>query len=189
LGRGLNFAKLQAIEGMHGLTLCQSQTRNYRCVWDSGAANHRRRNGVLTGMSSEPIDAEVVTAATGRRAAVDADFNAYATEHYVHLVRTAWLLTDDWGLAEDLVQTTLVKCWSSWSNIQAHDPTAYVRRALMNTYFSWWRRTRSRREYATTDVEIHLAGTNDRYESVENADVLQALRGLPKKMRALVVLR
>jgi DNA-directed RNA polymerase specialized sigma24 family protein len=29
------------------------------------------------------------------------------------LQRTAWLLTGDWALAEDLVQTALVRTWGS----------------------------------------------------------------------------
>ena len=55
------------------------------------------------------------------------------------LHRTAFLLTRDHGLAEDLVQTSLAKAWGSWSRI-AGDPEPYVRAILVNTFSSWWRR-------------------------------------------------
>ena len=57
------------------------------------------------------------------------------------LWRTAWLLTGDAHKAEDLVQTTLAKCWSRWSSItRSGNAEAYVRRAMINTYTDWWRR-------------------------------------------------
>ena len=48
------------------------------------------------------------------------------------LQRTAWLLTGDWALAEDLVQTALVRSWPRWERIRRrHDPEVYVRRRYM----------------------------------------------------------
>jgi DNA-directed RNA polymerase specialized sigma24 family protein len=55
------------------------------------------------------------------------------------LHRTALLLTRDHGLAEDLVQTALARSWPAWRRIHA-DPEHYVRRVMVNTYSSWWRR-------------------------------------------------
>jgi DNA-directed RNA polymerase specialized sigma24 family protein len=50
------------------------------------------------------------------------------------LQRTAWLLTGDWALAEDLVQTALVRSWPRWERIRrCDDPEIYVRRAMVNT--------------------------------------------------------
>ena len=37
------------------------------------------------------------------------------------LQRTAWLLTGDWALAEDLVQTALVRSWPRWERIRRRD--------------------------------------------------------------------
>jgi len=45
------------------------------------------------------------------------------------LQRTAWLLTGDWALAEDLVQTALARSWPRWDRIvRRDDPEIYVRR-------------------------------------------------------------
>lgn len=44
------------------------------------------------------------------------------------LQRTAWLLTGDWALAEDLVQTALARTWPRWQRIRRRDdPEIYVR--------------------------------------------------------------
>jgi DNA-directed RNA polymerase specialized sigma24 family protein len=54
---------------------------------------------------------------------VDAEFEGFA--EFVEareraLQRMAWLLTGDWGLAEDLVQTALARAWPRWGT----DPAA-----------------------------------------------------------------
>ena len=51
------------------------------------------------------------------------------------LQRTAVLLTGDWALAEDLVQTALAKTWPRWERISGRaDPEFYVRRVMVNTW-------------------------------------------------------
>ncbi|MGH3406601.1 MAG: hypothetical protein ACRDRJ_29485 [Streptosporangiaceae bacterium] len=37
------------------------------------------------------------------------------------LQRTGWLLTGDWALAEDLVQTALARTWPRWDRITRRD--------------------------------------------------------------------
>ena len=68
------------------------------------------------------------------------------------LQRTAVLLTGDWALAEDLVQTALVRSWPRWERISGpDDPEVYVRRVMVNTWATWWRR-RWRGEQASAAV-------------------------------------
>ena len=44
-------------------------------------------------------------------------------------LRTAFLLTGDWGHAEDLLQTSLAKVYRAWGRLRDHDNLdAYVRR-------------------------------------------------------------
>jgi DNA-directed RNA polymerase specialized sigma24 family protein len=45
------------------------------------------------------------------------------------LQRTAWLLTGDWALAEDLVQTALVRSWPRWERIRRRVPWSQGRAA------------------------------------------------------------
>jgi DNA-directed RNA polymerase specialized sigma24 family protein len=57
------------------------------------------------------------------------------------LQRTAWLLTGEQGLAEDLVQTALARSWPRWERIRRQDhPELYVRRVMVNTWVTWNRR-------------------------------------------------
>jgi len=103
------------------------------------------------------------------------------------LQRTAYLLTSDWALAEDLVQTALARAYPRWNRIVADDPEAYMRRVLVNTWSSWWRR-RWRGEVPTERLPEHAAG--DAFASSDRRDALRtALEKLPKRQRAIVVLR
>lgn len=67
------------------------------------------------------------------------DYATYVTERSPRLLRTAYLLCRDWGQAEDLLQTALVKAWRAWRRV-GDDPDPYVYRILVNTHRSWARR-------------------------------------------------
>ena len=66
-------------------------------------------------------------------------FDEFVVARSPALLRTAYLLIHDEGLAEDLVQTALTKSWFAWRRIDG-DPEPYVRRVLVTTSVSWWRR-------------------------------------------------
>src|SRR3954471_14088234 len=68
-----------------------------------------------------------------------ATFDEFVAARSRALLRTAYLLTHDHALAEDLLQTALAKAWFAWSRIET-DPEPYVRKILVNTFASWWRR-------------------------------------------------
>jgi len=103
------------------------------------------------------------------------------------LHRTAYLLTGDWALAEDLLQTALSRAYPRWSRIERDDPEAYVRKALVNTWSSWWRR--KWRGEAPTD-RLPESAAPDAYADADRRDAVRdALRRLPPKQRAVVVLR
>lgn len=103
------------------------------------------------------------------------------------LQRFGYVLTGDWGLAEDLLQTALSRAYPRWSRIQADDPEAYVRKIMVNTWSSWWRR-RWRGEQAMPSLPEVAAP--DRFADVDNRQALRsALAKLPPRQRAVVVLR
>jgi RNA polymerase sigma-70 factor (sigma-E family) len=117
-----------------------------------------------------------------------ADYSEYVALRWPALVRTAYLLTGDHGHAEDLAQSALTKCLVAWPRIRSrHAADAYVRKALLNTYISW-RRKSSWHEMPSEDPPA-----SDSYDSVEGlaqrSAVLDALAVLPPKQRAVVVLR
>ncbi|MEU0524749.1 SigE family RNA polymerase sigma factor [Streptomyces niveus] len=118
----------------------------------------------------------------------DGDFEAFVAARGPRLLRVAWLLTGDAHLAEDLLQTTLAKVWPKWHRISGERPEAYVRKALVHTHASWWRR-RWRGEVPHGEVP-DAAGSFDAYESVDlEQSLAAAVRSLPIGQRAVVVLR
>jgi RNA polymerase sigma-70 factor (sigma-E family) len=105
------------------------------------------------------------------------------------LQRTAWLLTGDWALAEDLVQTALVRSWPRWERIRRRDdPEIYVRRAMVNSWTSW-RRRRWWGERATGAVPEGQAAGDLAAEAAVRVTVQRALKSLPARQRAVLVLR
>jgi len=115
-----------------------------------------------------------------------AEFDAFVTQRGPALLRTAYLLTGDWGTAEDLLQTVLAKSWFAWRRIDG-PPEPYVRRVIATTYVTWWRR-RWRAEQPTG--ELPERSGPDHTAAVDVRDELwRALAGLPRRQRAVLVLR
>jgi RNA polymerase sigma-70 factor (sigma-E family) len=116
------------------------------------------------------------------------DFDHFVLTRSPRLLRTAYLLTRDWATAEDLLQTALANAWFAWGRIDA-DPEPYVRKILVNTYTSWWRR-RWNGEQPTAELPEPLGSTRDPHEAIDTHDELwQALGRLPRRQRAVLVLR
>ncbi|KRC53266.1 MULTISPECIES: SigE family RNA polymerase sigma factor [unclassified Nocardioides] len=116
-----------------------------------------------------------------------ADFDAFVGARSSALLRTAYLLTRDHPLAEDLLQTALAKAWFAWRRIDG-EPEAYVRRILVNTYATWWRR-RWNGEHATDELPEPAPTGDVHAHSDASHDLWSALGRLPRKQRAVVVLR
>jgi RNA polymerase sigma-70 factor (sigma-E family) len=123
---------------------------------------------------------------------VDAEvegFAQFAVAREQALQRTAWLLTGDWALAEDLVQTALVRSWPRWKRIRRQDdPEVYVRRVMVNTWASWSRR-RWRGERASQAVPERAAPGDLAAEVAVRMAVRGALGSLTVRERAVLVLR
>ena len=115
----------------------------------------------------------------------EVDFDQFVLARSTGLLRTAYLLTHDHALAEDLVQAALTKAWLTWARVHT-DPEAYVRRILVTTYASWWRR-KWRDEKPTAVIEdAEPASGSDRDQQY---DLWEAMARLPRRQRAVVVLR
>jgi len=120
---------------------------------------------------------------------LDAEFAAFVERRARRHVGAAVLLTGDWHTAEDLVQTCLVKLYRAWPRLESGvDLDAYLRRMLVNTYRSWWR-VRWRREAPVAAVPDRAGEADGQDRHARAAVVRQALRALPARQRAVLVLR
>ncbi|WP_244930855.1 SigE family RNA polymerase sigma factor [Nocardioides sp. W7] len=116
----------------------------------------------------------------------ETQFDEFVVARSQALVRSAYLLTQDEGLAEDLVQTALTKAWFAWRRID--DPEAYVRRIMVPTSASWWRR-RWTREAPTEQPPQRPDPAGTELAVAEGQDLWNAIGHLPRRQRAVVVLR
>ncbi|MFC4907036.1 SigE family RNA polymerase sigma factor [Actinomadura gamaensis] len=105
------------------------------------------------------------------------------------LLRSAFLLTGDRHLAEDLVQTALVKVAPRWRRVADDgDPEPYVRKILYHEHLNWWRR-RGRHVYPSA-APPEPAGHPDIADGAVRSMLLgQALGKLTARQRAMIVLR
>ena len=118
----------------------------------------------------------------------DSDFTAYLQARQARLLRTAYLLTGDQHQAEDLLQTSLAKLYLAWDRVRERgNVDAYARRILVNENNSLWRRAWKRREHSSD--ELPESGVHDTYDEGLGAAVWEVVQTLPKKARAVVVLR
>lgn len=114
-------------------------------------------------------------------------------EDYVHasgarLKRLAFLLTGDLHQAEDLLQTAYAKAMPHWRKMRGYDsPDAYMRRVMVSIRTSWWRRSRDR-EVPVPEIPDRAGAAVDS-AVVDSEVLLAALRALPDRQRAAVVLR
>lgn len=113
-------------------------------------------------------------------------FVEFAVAASPRLRRMAFLLCGDWHTAEDLVQTTLAKVFVSWRKIRRRDAEhAYATRTLVNTYLADKRLKRSEEILTSEFPERSIQSPTPETRIV----VLNALATLPRKSRAVVVLR
>ncbi|MER5438305.1 SigE family RNA polymerase sigma factor [Streptomyces sp. NPDC002790] len=118
-------------------------------------------------------------------------FASYVRARQPVLLRTARSLTSNPCDAEDLLQTALAKTYVAWDRIEDHRALdGYVRRALLNTRTSQWRK-RKVDEFVCDELPEHReAPTGDPAEQQALHDAMwRAITKLPARQRAMVVLR
>lgn len=119
----------------------------------------------------------------------DEDYSDFVMQRWASLVKSAILLGCTVPDAEDLVQTALMRCYSSWGKVaRAADRDAYVYRVLLNAHTDsrrrrWWGET------PTAELPDRSHRDSD-HEAVDLSDaVRRALSRLSLVNRQVVVLR
>jgi len=136
-------------------------------------------------VAGDPADGAARRGSPGEAEQVFRDFVAARSPA---LQRTAYLLVGDWALAEDLVQTALIKTYLAWrrlDSVAAIEP--YARTVLVHTASRWWRRRwRGERPTAAPPDRPVTDGTD---ASAERDRIWRLILGLPARQRVVLVLR
>jgi RNA polymerase sigma-70 factor (sigma-E family) len=126
-----------------------------------------------------------------RMDASEANYAQFVRTRTHALLRSAFLLTGDQHLAEDLVQEALARTHRAWARLdRPENAEAYARKVMYHAQVSIWRRPRLA-EVLPGDLEP-LGGprTDDLAEAaVQRLTLRRALHALTAKQRAVLVLR
>jgi RNA polymerase sigma-70 factor (sigma-E family) len=118
------------------------------------------------------------------------DFTAFARAQLPGLLRYAVMLTGERELAADLVQDVMVKAHRHWSRVSAADhPDRYVMRMVTNQYLSWRRRWTVRNIVPIGESPDGPSGEDVSAGHAARDDMWWRLAGLPRRQRAVLVLR
>lgn len=116
-------------------------------------------------------------------------FAVFVAERRAQLIRLAWAVTGDRELAEDVTQIALERLWRRWGSLPHAEGErwAYAQRVLISQVSTWRRRLWTKNEIPTAAMpREQVSGTGAELDSVA---VLDWLAELPKRQRAVVVLR
>jgi RNA polymerase sigma-70 factor (sigma-E family) len=121
-----------------------------------------------------------------RRGAVT--FDQFASPRLNSWLKMSTALCRDPLLAEDLLQDVLIKVHRHWQRIRSLDsPDAYVHRMITNEFLSSRRRWLRRR---SSNELPDLASDSDHATEVVDRDaLLREIGKLPRKQRAVLILR
>ncbi|MEV0234099.1 SigE family RNA polymerase sigma factor [Nonomuraea sp. NPDC050786] len=114
------------------------------------------------------------------------DFGAFVAARATTLLRVAYLACGNEAEAEDLLQTALERTYRNWDRVRHDSPEPYVRRVIINTAIS-----RARRRAILSIIPMRILPERPaRSTDVDLRHLLMdALRDLPPRQRAVVVLR
>jgi RNA polymerase sigma-70 factor (sigma-E family) len=119
----------------------------------------------------------------------DTEFLEFVVAHRGRMLRTARLLAGgDQHWAEDVVQTALTKLYVHWGKVRSSEgPVRYADRILVNAFIDERRRLWRQRE--TSTAEFADADPSPGPDQADRLTLLAALAELPRRQRAVVVLR
>jgi RNA polymerase sigma-70 factor (sigma-E family) len=120
------------------------------------------------------------------------EFDSFVRTRTPALLRSAYLLTGDQHLAEDLVQSALALTHRSWRRLHhSGNAEAYTRKTMYHLQVSWWRRRRVAEAMPGELPEPRRGGGEaDSAQQVALRLMLRrALLKLAARQRAVLVLR
>lgn len=117
-------------------------------------------------------------------------FDEFVRARTPALLRSAYLLTGDQHLAEDLVQTALARTHRAWRSLHREgNAEAYTRKIMYNQQVSIWRRRKAAESLPGDLPEVQDPTDDHAQRTANRLAVKAALMRLTAKQRAVIVLR
>jgi RNA polymerase sigma-70 factor (sigma-E family) len=111
-------------------------------------------------------------------------------DHYSSLLKLAALLLDDTASCEDVVQEAFIRVHSARSRVRDPDKTlAYLRQTVVNLSRSTLRRRLIGLRLAPKPMPDMASAEEGAYELLEKDALIQALKGIQRRQREVLVLR
>lgn len=131
---------------------------------------------------------QLATLIDGRQTAAPEWFGELYRANWAGMVRLAFVMIDDLAVAEDLAQDAFARTYQAGATVR--DPLAYLRSAVYNAC-----RNHVRHQQVRRAVSVFVAGATAASGDGAGCDVavgdhvIDVIRRLPHRKRALVVLR
>ncbi|QQN78640.1 SigE family RNA polymerase sigma factor [Streptomyces sp. XC 2026] len=110
--------------------------------------------------------------------------------HYRSLLGLAALLLDDIASCEDVVQEAFIRVHSARGRVRDQEKTlAYLRQTVVNLSRSTLRRRILGMKLLSKPMPNMASAEEGAYEQLERAELIQAMRGLQRRQREVLVLR
>ncbi|WP_425506139.1 SigE family RNA polymerase sigma factor [Streptomyces harbinensis] len=110
--------------------------------------------------------------------------------HYRSLLGLAALLLDDIASCEDVVQEAFIRVHSARGRVRDPEKTlAYLRQTVVNLSRSTLRRRILGLKLLSKPMPNMASAEEGAYEQLERAELIQAMRGLQRRQREVLVLR
>jgi RNA polymerase sigma factor (sigma-70 family) len=110
--------------------------------------------------------------------------------HASAAVRVAYLITGDSERSRDIAQEAFVRVAARFRHLRFPDAfDAYLRRTVVNLCTSQFRRDRLERDHRERERSRAVEAASDMPDLVTRDELIRALRRLPARQRAAVVLR
>jgi len=114
------------------------------------------------------------------------DIASFVAARWQGLVRFGFMLTGDRAAGEDLVQEALLRCLSSWGRLDPQGVESYVRKVMSRLA---WKAHRHPLRMSSSHGHAEPMTADIADASSEQSDLRQALSGLPRQQRVVLVLR
>jgi RNA polymerase sigma-70 factor (sigma-E family) len=120
----------------------------------------------------------------------EAEYSDFARSVWPQLYRTAFIIVGDRQLAEDLVQSALVKTYIAWPRLRETDKArAYTRRVMVNVAHDWFRKRSWTHENTVNSTDEGVAAGDHSTATVNRVTVVDVLKTLPLGQRSVLALR